>query len=205
MRQYAIKKGFFDKNDNLHHDATVYDDEFDRQVDYQARKTLQEKQGNVLDSWLSGFMAQGVDQVLKVLVFCSEDAVRVDRIMNRDKVDLATAKKNIFDRETKNLTKWQRMYKKQWQEWVVSKNPFFENKDIYFWYPQMYDLVLDTYELNPIQTLEQKRARKPEHAPCQHHFELLGFHIQASDYGCGAFSQLTAGSLHDSYGHSIAR
>ena len=154
MRKYAIEQGLFDKNNKVHHDATIYSDEFDRQVDYQARKMLEKSTGNVVDAWLAGFMSQGIEGVLKVMVYCSDDAVRIDRIVNRDRIRINEAKTHVFEREAKNLNKWSRMYKKEWQEWVLSNYPELAKREIYFWYPEMYDLVLDTYKLGPEETLQ---------------------------------------------------
>ena len=113
------------------------------------------KKGNVLDSWLSGFFAQGAPSTLKVLVICSQDAVRVDRVVNRDDVTIEDAKHHIFDREKKNLENWSKYYAKEWQEWVVDRNKADKDVPVYFWYPQLYDLVLDTFSLSSDQTLEQ--------------------------------------------------
>ena len=55
MREYAIAKGLFDKNNQMHHPATVYSDDFDRQVDYSIRERLVKDNGLIVDSWLSGF------------------------------------------------------------------------------------------------------------------------------------------------------
>lgn len=153
MRQEALARGKL-KNKNVHHDATMYDDDFDRKVDFRLRSAAAEKSGQVLESWLSGFMVQGVKGVLKVLVVCSEDAVRIDRIVNRDEITIEEAKKHVFEREQKNLQKWQRMYKDQWQEWVIERGKASSDKPIFFWYPQLYDLVLDTYSLNKEETLQ---------------------------------------------------
>ena len=98
MREYAIAKGLFEKNNQMHHPATVYSDDFDRQVDYSIRERLVKDNGLIVDSWLSGFLAQGTDGVLKVLMRCSNDAVRVDRIVNRDNVSVDRAKDHIFER-----------------------------------------------------------------------------------------------------------
>lgn len=138
MRSYAIEKGLFDKNNKMHHPATVYSDDFDRQVDYSIRERLTRDSGLIVDSWLSGFLAQRVEGVLKVLMICSAAAVRVDRIVNRDGISVEAAKNHIFEREEKNLGKWIRMYREEWQKWV--------GKDkIDFYSPQLYDLVIDTY------------------------------------------------------------
>jgi cytidylate kinase len=138
MRAYAVSHGLFDKNNRMHHPATVYADEYDRQVDYSLRRRLKKDSHLVVDSWLAGFLAQGVERVFKILMICSNDAVRVDRIVNRDNVSVAKAKDHIFEREELNLTKWKRMYQDEWRQWV-GKTP------IDFYHPKLYDLVIDTY------------------------------------------------------------
>lgn len=155
MRAYAIKQGTFDDKNKFHHSAKNYDDEFDRQCDYQVRDWAQNKDKQVLEAWISGFMTQGIEGVLKVLVYCSEDKIRVDRIANRDEISIKQAKENIFKREKDNLEKWQRIYARQWDEWIVKKGILPANEPIYFWRPELYDLVLDTYELSKKETLKK--------------------------------------------------
>lgn len=155
MRQYAIKKGYFDPNETVHHSATVYPDDFDRQVDYEMRDNIFHKQGFVYESWLSGFLAQGAKDTLKILVFCSDDSVRVDRIANRDDVSIIEAKKHIFTREEDNLNKWIKMYTPEWQDWVVKAGTLSKDTPIYFWRSELYDLAIDTYRLGKEETLEK--------------------------------------------------
>lgn len=154
MRQYAIEKGYFDPKQTVHHVATAYPDDFDRQVDYQMRDNLFHKQGFVYESWLSGFLAQGAPDVLKILVYCSDDAVRVDRIANRDDISIAEAKEHIFTREDKNLAKWIKMYTPEWKEWVVEGGVVGKDEPIYFWRRELYDLAIDTFRLGKEETLE---------------------------------------------------
>lgn len=153
MRAYAIEKGLFDKDKTVHHDATVYSDDFDREVDYGMREKMRTRGEKVYDSWLCGFLAQGISGVLKILVTCSDDAVRIDRIVNRDQVTIEEAKKHIFDREQKNLLKWRRMYAKEWEEWVVRRGIVVPNDPIDFWNPKLYDLVIDTFSTSKEETL----------------------------------------------------
>lgn len=155
MRKYAIEKGYFDPSQSVHHDATVYPEDFDRQVDYGLRDKLFHEQGRVYESWLSGFLAQGVPDVLKILVYCSDDSVRVDRIANRDDVSIEDAKKHIFTREDKNLEKWIKMYSDEWREWVVEPRTLSASEPIYFWRNELYDLTIDTYRLGKEETLEK--------------------------------------------------
>ncbi len=155
MRAYAIEKGLFDPNQTSHHDATVYSEDFDRQVDYGMREKMMKEDQRIYDSWLSGFLAQGVDGVLKVLLICSDDAVRVDRVANRDGISISEAKKHVFEREKKNLVKWQRMYAKEWGEWVVNRGVLSKSEEIYFWRPELYDLVIDTFKLSREEVLNE--------------------------------------------------
>ncbi len=154
MREYATNKGLFDKNNKVHHDASVYSEVFDRQVDFGMRETLKTKSGQILESWLSSFMAQGIKNALKILVYCSNDALRVDRIVNRDNITVQEAKKHIFEREKKNAQKWEKLYKRQWQDWVVAKGTLNKSKPVWFWYPKLYDLTIDTYYNSKEETLK---------------------------------------------------
>ncbi len=155
MRSYAAEKGLLQNPDNkLHHDATVYAEEFDRQVDMGIREKLETEQGWIIESWLSGFFAQDVPNVLKILVYCSDDAVRIDRIVNRDLVNVTEAKKHIHERKQKNVDRWIRMYGDKWQEWVVQRGVVSASDPIDFWLPELYDITIDTYSTNQAKTLQ---------------------------------------------------
>jgi cytidylate kinase len=153
MRKYAVEKGLYDDRQQIHHDAAAYDDDFDRQVDMGVREKLQEEEHWIIESWLSGFMAQHLPNVLKILVICSEDAVRVDRIVNRDSVTVEEAKRHIKHRYQINLAKWQRMYHQEWQRWAVEQGPATADDPIDFWRPDLYDVVIDTFSNNKKQAL----------------------------------------------------
>lgn len=154
MRAYALEKGLFKEVAGIHHDASHYEDEFDRQIDFGMRTKFEKHQRQIIESWLSGFMAQGVPKVLKVLMYCSDDAVRIDRVVNRDRVTVDFAKQNMKERYEANLTKWQRLYKEQWLEWVVEPGLAKASDPIDFWRPDLYDIVIDTYSTNQRQGLE---------------------------------------------------
>jgi cytidylate kinase len=154
MRAYAAEQNLIDPSKAVHHDATVYSDDFDRQVDMGMREKLSTEQGWIIESWLSGFLAQGVPNTLKVLVYCSQDAVRIDRIVNRDMVNVEQAKKHLNERKQKNVEKWTRMYGDLWNEWVVKAGKADPNEPIDFWKPELYDKVIDTFSANQQQTLE---------------------------------------------------
>jgi cytidylate kinase len=148
MRAYAAEQGLFDDKNTLHHSSIVYGDDFDREVDMGMRQKLGTQEKWILESWLSGFMAQGVPAVLKVLLICSDEAVKIDRIVNRDLVTVAVAKEHIHERYNENLAKWSKLYAAQWQEWVVDPGTLPASEPIDFWRPELYDIVIDTFSVN---------------------------------------------------------
>lgn len=155
MRAYALEMGLFQEEGGLHHDATHYDEDFDRKVDNGIREKVSNEQGWIIESWLSGFMAQGVPKTLKILMICSDMAVKVDRIVNRDGVKPKQALENMNNRYKNNLAKWQRMYHNEWQEWVVNRNILSATEPVDFWNPNLYDLVIDTYTENKEDVLKK--------------------------------------------------
>ncbi len=148
MRAYAAEKGLFDSSNSLHHDATVYGEDFDREVDLGMREKLKTEEKWIIEAWLSGFFAQGVKGTLKVLMICSDDAVRIDRIVNRDRTNVEEAKHHIHERKRKNEEKWRRMYAGEWNEYVIEAGKATQSDPIDFWAPDLYDLVIDTYSTN---------------------------------------------------------
>ena len=136
MRDYAIKNNLFPKDSKNHHAATVYPDVFDKEVDAMMRKRIEEESHLLIESDLAGFNAQEIPGVYKILLDCSDDAVRIDRLVNRDKITVTEAKKHLIQREAENVAKWKRLY-----------------GDYNFWDPKYYDLVIDTYKNGPTETL----------------------------------------------------
>jgi cytidylate kinase len=159
MRSYAIEKGIFKEQAGLHHSAADYEDDFDRKIDMGMREKLSKEQHWILEAWLSGFLAQGVEGTLKVLLQCSDGAVRIDRIVNRDGVSVEEAKANIHSRTQANLAKWSRIYAKEWKDWVVDRGLLGPDEPIDFWRPELYDVVIDTYGKNKEETLRQVLAK----------------------------------------------
>lgn len=134
-RQYAIEHKLFDPTNTFHHNASIYSDEIDLKIDIEMRKKLEKEDHFVVESWIAGYNMRNVPGILKVLLVCDE-ALLIDRIVNRDNLTVEQAKHNIREREEKNLTKWKRMY-------GVSN----------FWAKNYYDLVIDTYSSGPMETL----------------------------------------------------
>lgn len=153
MRAYAKEKGLFQEKGGLHHDATHYEDDFDRQVDMGIREKLEQESGWIIESWLSGFMAQGVEGTFKILMVCSDKAVKVDRIVNRDSVTADEAIENMNQRYEANLLKWQRMYGSEWNQWLVETGKVQHSDPIDFWREDIYDIVIDTYSSNQQEVL----------------------------------------------------
>lgn len=135
-RQFSIKAGNQDPHDLKHHKATDYGDDVDFQIDIALREKLANPEVHVaVESWIAGWNMRGLKHVLKVLLMC-DDALRIDRIVNRDNLSVIVAKKHLKDRETANLAKWKRLY---------------GVRD--FWDPKYYDLVINTYSHGPQETL----------------------------------------------------
>lgn len=155
MRAYALEKGLFSEDNGLHHDASHYEDDFDRLIDMGMREKLISEEHWILESWLSGFMAQRIDGVFKVLMICSDEAVKIDRVVNRDEVTPLVAKNNMHERYDANFQKWSRMYAPEWNEWIVEPGLFSPKDQIDFWNPKLYDVVIDTYSLNQKESLEK--------------------------------------------------
>lgn len=154
MRSYAEEKGLFKKVGELHHDATHYEDDFDRQIDMGMRQKLIDEKGWILESWLSGFLAQQVPGTLKILMVCSNKAVKVDRIVNRDAVTPDQAISNMNERYENNVKKWRRLYAKEWEEWVVKPGTVTATSPIDFWNEKLYDITIDTYSHNQQEVIE---------------------------------------------------
>lgn len=135
-RQFAIDSGSHHPEDQKHHKATDYGDEIDHQIDNAMRQKLSDPAVHVaVESWIAGWNMRGLPHVLRVLLMC-DDALRIDRIVNRDNVTVEEAKSHLWERENANLGKWKRMY-------GVDD----------FWDPKYYDLVINTYSHGPKETL----------------------------------------------------
>jgi cytidylate kinase len=116
--------------------AVLRSDDHEREMEEMAKETLSHKSQVVFEAWLSGFIAREMRDVFKVLVVCSDDAVRIDRVLNRENVTVKQAKNYIQTREKENVKKWKKLY-----------------GDYDFWDPKYYDLMIDTYVCGPMETL----------------------------------------------------
>lgn len=132
QREYDRKHGI---NENKQ-GAIARPDDHEREMEAMGEKILKENKNIIYEAWLAGFLARGYKDVLKVLLVCSHDDIRVDRVANRDNLTIEDAKDWIKQREKENEKKWKKLY---------------GNRN--FWHPKYYDLVIDTYTTGPMETV----------------------------------------------------
>lgn len=130
-REYAKK------NDIPLEKTTASEDKYHLELDNFIKEKLNNEKSLIIESWLSGFDAQNITGVFKIFVTCSDDAVRIDRLVNRDKMTIDAAKNHLKVREEENLEKWEKLY---------------HTRD--FWNPKLYNIIIDTYPNGPTETLE---------------------------------------------------
>lgn len=129
-RQYAKELGIpLERTD-------LSSDEYHLKLDEYIKNKLKAEKNIVVESWLSGFDAQGIDGVYKIFVNCSDYSLRIDRLVNRENMTIDQAKEHLKTREEENLKKWKKLY---------------GSADI--WNPKLYDMVIDTYQYGPTETL----------------------------------------------------
>lgn len=128
-------------------DTNLRPDEEDVLFDRQLEKMLKEDKQIVLETKLAGFNAQGIDGIYKILVVCEdkngEDHVdiRIDRLVNREGINVAAAKEEVISRENNDLEKWRKLYANGDPNWV-----YFDKK--------YYDLVINSFDHNKDESLE---------------------------------------------------
>lgn len=132
QREYDKKHG---KNEHAV-GASSRSDEHEREIDAMTKEKLRNEKNIIYEAWLAGFMAQEIPGVFKILVICSEYALRVDRVAIRENITVEQAKEWIRQREEENIPMWKKLY-----------------GDHDFWDPKYFDLVIDTYKSGPMETL----------------------------------------------------
>ena len=115
--------------------ANLADKKFHNALDARTRKLLTKEGHYVIEAWLAGFMARDLKNTLRVLLVCSDEALKVDRVVNRDKISIEQAKEFIKQRESVNFNEWNRIY-----------------GDYNFFDPKYFTLVIDTYSSGPLET-----------------------------------------------------
>ncbi len=116
--------------------ASLADTDFHNKLDERTKRLLTKEGNYVIEAWLAGFMARDLKDTLRVLLVCNSDALRVDRVANRDRISVEDAKKFIKEREEINFKEWKRIY-----------------GDFNFFDSKYYHLVIDTYSSGPLETV----------------------------------------------------
>lgn len=135
------KMGLSEKDTNLRPDKE--DEDFDASL----KKILQNGKNLILETKLAGFNAQGINGVFKIAVICEDEGgrdktdIRIDRLINRDKISIDQAKEEVLEREKNDLEKWRRLYANNDPNWN-------------YWHKKYYDLVINTYSHNQDETLK---------------------------------------------------
>ena len=115
--------------------ASLADKKIHNMIDERTVKLL--KNGHyIIEAWLAGFFAKNMKNTLRVLLVCKDNALKIDRVVNRDKISVDMAKKYIKEREDTNFREWRKYY---------GNYNFFD--------PKYYQLVIDTYTSGPMETL----------------------------------------------------
>jgi cytidylate kinase len=116
--------------------ATLAPSKVHRKIEDRVREVFEKEKNWAIEGWLAGFVARDLTNTLRVLLICSENSVRVDRVANRDKVTVEEAKKFIRLREEENFKKWKEIY-----------------GDYDFFNPKYFHLVVDTFSSGPLETV----------------------------------------------------
>jgi len=122
-------------------------DHFDLEYEEMVKKILREEKNRIIQSHLAGFDAKEFEGVYKILVVCEDEEgndkkdIRIDRLINRDKITVGQAKHEVNEREKRNLEKWRRLYADNDETWI-------------YWEKKYYDLVINTYSHNKEETLK---------------------------------------------------
>lgn len=120
FREYAKTKEISIEN------ADEQNEKLTKEVDLHMQSMLKEKDNILLEGWMTGIMAQGIPEVLKILLTC-DDEERIQRFMKREHVSKEEAMVSVRDRQGNWKKKLEKIYK---------RNDFFD--------PKNYDLVVDT-------------------------------------------------------------
>ncbi|MEK7096732.1 MAG: cytidylate kinase family protein [Patescibacteria group bacterium] len=112
-------------------------EELTKKIDYQVRDLIHAPGNLIVDGWMSGIMAAGLPNVLKVLLIC-DDNIRYQRFADREKINLDEAKKRVDERQSNWLNKLEKIYK---------RNDFME--------PKNYDLIINTSNISSQEVLKK--------------------------------------------------
>jgi CMP/dCMP kinase len=117
--------------------VSLLPDEVHKAFDMAQRELLEKETNVVVEGRLAGWLAHGLDDVLKVYCYAPLD-VRAERYRRREKVDLAQAKADIEYRDSRDVEKYKRIY----------GVPDYRA-------PEFYDLQVDTSKNTPAELAQQ--------------------------------------------------
>ncbi len=129
----------YDKKHNINsnkYGALVRSDDHEKKIEALGEQILKKEKNIIYEAWLSGFLAKNYSDVFRILLICSKDDVRIDRLANRENISIKEAKEWIKKREKENDEKWKKLY-----------------GNYNFWDPKYFNLVIDTYTKGPMETL----------------------------------------------------
>lgn len=118
--------------------ADKVSDEYNNYIEKRTEELFTKEKHYVIEAWLAGWVARNMDDTLRVLLVCSNPAVTIDRVVNRDKVTVSEAKDIIRNRVAANTVTWKRLYGE------------YEFQD-----PNYFQLVIDTYTVNREETVRK--------------------------------------------------
>ena len=128
-------------------DTDLRPDQDDLLFEEKQKQILGKEQHIVLESKLAGFCAQGVPDIFKIAVICEDEKgedqlnIRIDRLVNREKIEYNAGKAEVFEREENDLTKWRKLYAHGDKTW-------------FYWDKNYYDLVINTFMHGQEESLE---------------------------------------------------
>ncbi|MBP6994263.1 cytidylate kinase family protein [Candidatus Woesebacteria bacterium] len=117
--------------DNISPSANKVSDEYNKYIEKRTEELFVKEKHYVIEAWLAGWVARDMTDTLRVLLVCSNPAVTIDRVVNRDKVTVTQAKEILRERMLLNEQTWKRLY-----------------GDHDFQDPKHFQLVIDTYTNN---------------------------------------------------------
>jgi len=127
-------------------DTSKRPDHFDIEYENRIKEMLRNEKYHIVQSHLAGFDAERINGVFKILVVCEDNEgndktdIRIDRLVNRDKISVEDAKREVIERERQHLEKFRKLY--------VNGDP-----DWFYWDKKYYDLAINTYNHNQDETL----------------------------------------------------
>lgn len=102
-------------------------------IDYKVRDMLHSPGKLIIDGWLSGYMANNLKDVLKILLICRDD-ICYKRFAKREKINLLEAEKKVKERQKSWFSKIKKIHKIDYSKLNNQKN---------------YNLVIDTSYITP--------------------------------------------------------